>query len=102
MHTVQKQPREKFHVGVDFENDLAEGEALVVGNSDIFVYDKAGEDVTTTIYVAGSLAVSGTVLQAQVQAGTVAEQEYKVSFLAATDNSPANKFEEDLMLVMID
>lgn len=102
MLSEQKQPWEVLILGVDFDvgDNLATGESISVGSSEVKVYDSVGGLDDTGMLVAGSVAVSGdTILQATIQGG-VSGQRYKVSFRAWI--SATKQLEDDLILIVGD
>jgi hypothetical protein len=67
----QKRPAEVQQIGVDFGSKLVSGDALVTANTGITVRNVLTDvDVTSTILVSGSKAVSGDVLSGRFQAGS--------------------------------
>jgi len=88
-----KQPYESFTVNADFENVMNTTESISVSSSDVVAEDKDGNDVTDTVLVSGSKAVSGFTLQIRVQAGTAAGSPYKITYKAVTD--VGEKYEAD-------
>ena len=81
----KKQPYEAFTVGANFENVMASTESIVVGTSAVTAEDKYGTDVSDSVLVDGSKAVSGFKLQIRVQAGSESASPYKITYKAVTD-----------------
>lgn len=106
---IDKQPSESFYVGIDFSTvPLASGETIVmsgsvngqVKQSFVAAYNSAGNPVSLII-VDNTLAVQDdTILKSKVQAGSVSDRRYKISFGAVT--SHGNFYERDLVLNMED
>ncbi len=106
---LSKQPSESFYIGIDFSTvPLASGETVVVsGNvngqtkqSFVAAYNSAGTPVPSLI-VDNTLAVQDdTILKGKIQAGSVPDRRYKISFGAVT--SHGNFYERDLVLNMED
>jgi hypothetical protein len=94
-----KQPREIVLKGIDFTGSgrLADGDNIKLSGSSVVITDPDGDDVTSTMLVTGTLAVSvvDQTISAFIQGGT-SGLEYKVTFLAATDLGEL--LEEDIIL----
>jgi len=96
----EKYTYEQFPIECDFANVLDTGETLVVANCEIKIYDEDGKDVTTAMYVDGSISVAdgsktSSKLKAKIKAGT-ADAKYTVKFKATS--SASNKFQLDKTL----
>lgn len=101
MASYTKQPSEVLPLGFDFGvgNNLADGETISVGSSQVTIKDLADGEPVSDMLVAGSIAVVGTILQAGVQGG-VNGKRYKVEFVAWI--SATKQLEEDLILTVRD
>jgi hypothetical protein len=101
LETCEKQPWEKFFVAADYVNVLDSGETIVLGSSSVTIVDKAGADVTSTMFEGGSLQIAETSkLQCRIQAGTEAISPCKITFKAVT--SLGNQFEHDFRIKIKD
>lgn len=99
MRSLGKQPAETFLLAVDFSTTpLATGETLVLAGSSVTATIN-GTDTAADIVTEGSVAVSGTKLQARLTGGDEGVI-YKVSFRAAT--SMSNLFEQDVLVGVAD
>ena len=101
MASYTKQPSEVIPLGFDFGvgNNLANGETISVGSSQVIITDLATGETVSDMLVAGSIAVIGSILQAIFQGG-VNGKKYKVEFVAWI--SATKQLEEDLILTVRD
>jgi len=98
-----KQPSEKFTVYGDFINVLATGDTIVLGSSSVTIIDSAGVDVTDTIMVVASVAVSvanPSRLTCMVDGGTESASPYKITYFITT--AAGEEYEVDQFMEIVD
>ena len=90
-----KQPWEVFAIGIEFKNNMIDGEVINPLNSEVKIYDFASNEDLTTNMVEGNEFVSENTILLAVIKGGVSGTKYKASFRAyISDNK---KLEEDLI-----
>ena len=94
-----KQTDEIFPIAADFSDVLATGETIVTESCEVTAYDSDDIDVSSTILVANSKDVLGSILLIKVQSGTDGKK-YKITFKAVTSNS--NLYELDVTMIIKD
>lgn len=97
--SFEKQVWESWIVSADFSDDLVTGETIVLATSTVTATDKTGTLDATVLDQSGK-AVSGSLLQIRVQAGTEALSMYKITFKAIT--SMSNQYELDINMKVKD
>ena len=90
----QKQPHEKYFIGVNYSKALGSSEAIVLSSTEILATDSNGVDATADVLEDGSAAVDGSVLLIRVMSGLEERAPYKLTFRAHTDQG--NIFEKDV------
>ena len=95
---VTKQPYEVFWVSSSFANDLGATEGI--DSVAITAVDSAGTVSTDIVLVPATPTITGQICYVQVQAGTVALSPYKITFRIISDETPENKWENDISLVI--
>ena len=96
-----KQVNEVKTFSVDFTPVLSTGETITLGNVTVVVIKTSDStDVTSTLHVSGSTALSGNTLLFRITGGTNNEI-YKITVNTGS-TSASNKHEEDLILVVSD
>lgn len=95
-----KQPWEVFAIGMEFKNNMDEGELIEPLKSIVVIYEYAtNEDVTADLIEGSEFVSSDTILLAVLKGG-VSDTKYKASFRAyISDNK---KLEEDLIFTVRD
>lgn len=90
-----KQPWEVFAIGIDFKNNMEDGESIDQLNSivKIYVYG-SNEDVSEDLIHGNIFTNSDTILLATIKGG-ISHTRYKASFRAYI--SETKKLEEDLI-----
>ncbi len=69
---VEKEPSEVIPLSADFSRSLEAGDSIISGNVTITAIDAVSDaDVTSTLIVSGSKAVSGAIVSCKVQGGTL-------------------------------
>ena len=96
LENFQKQPCERYFVGVDFVKALGSGEEIVLASSTIKAVDVNGADATSVVFESNSAAVSGTQLLIRVLDGDPSRSAYKLTFCARTNQG--NAFEKDIKM----
>jgi len=94
----EKQSWETWIVAMDVSDDLETGETIILATSTISAKDNNGDDATDDVLDQGGKAVSGSLLQIRVVAGSAALQPYWIRFRALTSND--NKYELDVKMVI--
>jgi hypothetical protein len=101
MTRIEKQPAERIPIGVDFTpNSIPSGFSLTNASSVTVARVSDGKDVTAQVLISGSVAVSGNVVTGTFRGGTNG-QKYRLTFTGRTDGSPSLRYEEDVMLVVL-
>lgn len=93
--SLSKQPAEKLTIGIDFANDLGEGETIssaVVSATDLSDGSDAGN-----IVLEGSEEINGSIVSQTVKAGDD-DSEYKITFRATTP--VPHIFEADVIMTV--
>ncbi len=93
--SLEKQPAEKFSIGVDFANDLAAGETI--SSAVVSAIDLSDGSDASAIILDGSVGINAAIVSQTIKAGTDGSR-YKITVRATT--SAAHIFEVDLVLTV--
>lgn len=97
MDSLIKQPFEQFTVSVDFSAVLVSGESI--HSPAVAVTTSTGEDVTSSIVAAGSVAVVGeTQAVAMINGGDPSPRPYKMTVRCET--SIGHRWEHEVRLIV--
>lgn len=98
--SITKQVWEIIPLSVDFAENLADGEAVILESSEVKAYDSTGQDVSDLLIKENSIiVVANTQLQAAITDGEQ-NQKYKVSFRAYINET--KQLEEDVFIKVKD
>jgi len=101
-NVFSKQASEKFYIEADFSLVMTSGETVDLTNSSVTAKDKDGADKSSTVLDSATKAVSSSDkgLVIRVQAGSVSESPYKLTFLLLTQQG--STWELDVMMHLVD
>jgi hypothetical protein len=95
--SLEKQPAEKLTIGIDFANDLGDGETI--SSADVSAIDLSDGSDAGSIILDGTENISGSVVTQKIKAGDDGHR-YKITFKATT--SDPHIFEADVIMSVIE
>lgn len=96
--TFVKTSWETWVVAANFEDDLVDGETIVLATSTITAVDDSGNDVSSAVLNPAYKAVNGSLLQIRVINGTEALSVYTVLFRAITNQDNRYSLKIDMKI----
>ncbi len=95
--SLEKQPAEKLTIGIDFANDLGDGETI--SSAVITAIDLSDGSDAGSIILDGTENISGSVVSQKIKAGDD-DSRYKITIKATT--SAPHVFEADVIMTVIE